>query len=186
MHKEHGKQYARCTGCRAGQVERVHPSYTSCVQHKAEADEQPCQEEERQQSGIVAGNVPDLACPGCRVLQLQRVEWIDRNEVEPQRGGRHKDRREHGKQAVASADKNLAPERQYHPAKREAGHDDGYDPVAVFRPGRDGEIADQRGLVADRGKRDEEHRPKTHGQTWLRMKLATSALKRPASSMKSA
>ena len=155
---EHRRQHQRRAGAGAGQVVAIDLADAVGVQHEAQADEHAGEEEERQQAGVVAGDIPELRLPGRRVLQLQRIERVGGGEVEADRRRGHQQRRQRGQQRLATARERVAEQRQDHAAEREPGHHDGDDPVAVFRPLRDGEVAGQRRLVSHRGQRHEEQR----------------------------
>ena len=152
------------------------------VEHETQADEQAGEEEERQQRGVVAGDVPDLRLPGRRILQLQRVERIGRGEVVADGGRQHERRRQGRHQRRRPPGERIAPQRQHHAAQREAHHHDGDDPVAILRPLRDGEVARQRGLVSHGGERDEKQRDEIHGQTNRSRNRSVTLLKRAGSS----
>ena len=186
VHREHRRQHQRRARARAGQVVAVNHADARCVQHEAQADEQSGEEEERQQRRIVAGDIPKLVRPGRRVLQLQWIERIGRRQVKADRGAGHQQRRQHRHQPRTLSRQRVTPQRQHDAGQREPDHDDGDHPVAVFRPRRDGKITRQRGLKPHRRQRDEEQRPQAHGQIRRRMKLASKALNRPASSTNNA
>ena len=182
----HGQQHAGRAQGGAGQVEAIDQPDAAALQDEAQADEDACQEEERQQGKVILGDVPDLPLPRRGILQLQRVEGVHRRQMEAGRRRRDQGGGQPGHQPVGVADEGIPVDRQHDAAQREADHHDRNDPVAVFRPFRDGEVADQRGLVPDRAQRHEEQRDQVHGQTRRRMNASTTALKRVASSTNSA
>ena len=160
MHHEHRPSTSARAGAGAGQVVAIDAADAVGVQHEAQADEQAGQEEERQQarrnsrrcSRAAAAQVAGFCnCSGLNGLVV--VRW------KPIAAGSDQQRRQRRQQQRspwrANASRNSA---STTPLSAKPDHDDGDDPVAVFRPLRDGEIAGQRGLVADRGQRDEEQR----------------------------
>ena len=156
MHHEHRGQHQCRADARAGQIVAIDLADAVRVQHEAQADKHAGEEEERQQAGVIAGDIPDLRDPGGGILQLQRVERIGCSEVEAERRRGHQQCRQHREQCRAMARERVAEQRQDHAAEREPHHHDGDDPVAIFRPLRDREVAGQRRLVSNRGQRHEE------------------------------
>ena len=86
MDQEHQPEHERgpCPG--PGQVVAVDQPDPVRVQHEAQADIEPGQEEERQQYSVIEGDVAELRRVGRGVLQLQRVERVDRGGPVAERG----------------------------------------------------------------------------------------------------
>ncbi len=155
---EHQPHQRRRPRPRAGQVGGIDRADPPRVQHEAQADEQPGQEEERQQRRVVAADMPQLARPGDGVLQRQRIERVQRRKMEPDRPRHHQRRRQSGQQRRPAPHQPVPRHRQRHAAERKPGHGDRDHPVAILGPQGDGEEPGERDLEPDRRRRDEEQR----------------------------
>ena len=189
MHHKHQHQRQHRAAARPQQVIAVHAPDLVRMHHEVQRHRQARQEEERKQRRIIQRDVHQLRLGRRRVLQLQRIEPVQRDANPP--GATHRQHRDRqGRQQPPRMPQEHAPPQHHHHARDgKPRHGDGNHPVAVLRPARDGEEARQRDLDPHRRTGDEEQRNQGlhQDQTALRArKSSTAALKRAGSSTNSA